>query len=304
MKKNYSYFKDSEKDLQAFKSWVTRLETANGYEYEKYSIETSLGKTQIYGLNTNDKDLDVLVIFPGFRTTSLIWALDRGLKSISKHVRVYFVETNGQPNLSEGYSPCIKSLDYGKWGAEVFEKLNIESAFIAGASFGGLVCMKLSLVIPNKIKSAFLLNPGCFRMVSFGLKNVYYNLLPLIKTSEKNIRLFLDKVVLHKPEHTLSRESESLLVEYQLLAITKYKDKTEKPYYMGSQLNDISVNTHLLVGQKDILIPYQKSVENAKKHLGEHLKEVVIFEQVGHGIECFKPSIEYIEKTIKAHNKK
>ncbi|MCX2745633.1 alpha/beta hydrolase [Mangrovivirga sp. M17] len=302
VKKNHSYFKDAAKDIQAFNSWVGKLEETNGYGYDRYTIETSLGRTQIYGLNTNRTDVETLVVFPGFRTTSLIWDLDKGLNSLSKNVRIFLVETNGQPNLSEGNSPSIKNLDYGKWGAEVFEKLNIESAYIAGASFGGLVCMKLSLVIPHKIKSAFLLNPGCFRMVSFGFKNMYYNLLPLVKTSRRNIQKFLDGVVFNKPNHTLSKESEELLIEYQLLAISKYKDNTEKPYYMSNQLNEVSVDTYLLVGDKDILLPHEKSISNAKKHLGKKLKEVKIFEQVGHGIECFKPSIDFIETTIKEHN--
>jgi pimeloyl-ACP methyl ester carboxylesterase len=303
MKKNRSYFKDSEKDTQSFNSWVEKLEKLNGYKYDSYTIETSLGKTQVYGLNTKQTEMETLVIFPGFRTSSLIWDFDKGLDSISKNVRIFLIETNGQPNLSEGNSPSIKNLAYGKWGAEVFDKLSIESAYIAGASFGGLVCMKLALVIPYKIKGAFLLNPGCFRMISFGFKNLYYNLLPLIKTSRNNIQKFLDRIVFSKPNHALSKESEELLIEYQLLAISKYKDNTEKPYYMDNQLNEVSVDTYLLVGDKDILIPYEKSIKNAKKHLGENLKEVKIFKQVAHGIECFQPSIDFIEKKIKAHNK-
>lgn len=302
MKKKFSQFKNATEDREAFQSWVRKLELNNGYEYDQRVIQTSLGKTHVYGIHTERSDLQTLVIFPGFRTTSLIWDLDRGLQSLSKHARIFLVETNGQPNLSEGHSPSIKSLGYGKWGAEVFEQLKIESAFIAGASFGGLVCMKLALVIPNKIKSVFLLNPGCFRMISFGMKNMYYNLLPLLKTSESNIRKFLGAVVLHKPNHTLSKESEKLLIDYLVLAISKYNDKTEKPYYMGDQLNNVSVDTHLLVGEKDILLPPRLSIEHAKKHLQGSLKRVQVFEQAGHGIECHPPCMAYIEDAIRTHS--
>lgn len=302
MKKKYSYFKNRKEDIESFEKWVFKLEQSNGYEYSKLNIETSLGQTQIYGINTEKTDLETLIIFPGFRTTSLIWDLDKGLQSLAKQTRIFLVETNGQPNLSDGYSPSIKNLDYGKWGAEVFEKLNVESAFVAGASFGGLICMKISLVIPDKIKGAFLMNPGCFRMISFGIKNMYYNLLPIINTSNKNIRKFLNEIVFHKPNHKLTEDSENLLTEYLFLAISRYKDNTEKPYYMGNQLNDISVDTYLLVGENDILLPPKKSIENAKKHLQKNLKNIELFEKVGHGIECYKPCLAYIEKIIKAHN--
>lgn len=302
MKKKHSYFKAAEKDKEALAKWVNKLEKANGYDYEKISIQTSLGTTQIYGLNINNPDLETLVIFPGFRTSALIWDLDKGLLSLSQNLRIFLVETNGQPNLSEGYSPDIKSFDYGKWGAEVFEQLNIESAYISGASFGGLVCMKTSLIIPDKIKCAFLLNPGCFRMISFGVKNLFYNLLPLVSTTKKNIQKFLDTIVFHKPEHKLSKAGEDMLLEYLQLVISNFKDNTEKPYYMGKQLNNISVETHLLVGEKDILLPPKKSIANAKKHLKDHLKQVEVFKNVGHGIECYKPCLDYIEEAIKQYN--
>ena len=73
---------------------------------------------------------------------------------------------------------------------------------------------------------------------------------------------------------------------------------------MGNQLNDVRVKTHLLVGDKDILIPYQKSVKRAKKHLGTALQEVSVFKNVGHGIECYQPSLEYIEKVLTTAAKK
>ncbi|MGV6861421.1 MAG: alpha/beta fold hydrolase [Putridiphycobacter sp.] len=300
MRKKYSHFKQPEQNENTFKNWLTQIENENGYVYDQFSIETSLGRTQIYGFNTNRQDLETLVIFPGFRTTTLIWDLDAGLKPLFNQFRVFMVETNGQPNLSEGYSPSIKSLDYGHWGAEVFEQLKIDKAFIAGASFGGLVCMKIALVIPEKIKSAFLLNPGCFRYVSFGAKNMFYNLLPLIKSSKKNIKKFLDKVVFYRPTHQLSATAENLLIDYLHLAITQYKDRTEKPYDMGTQLDQVKVDTHLLVGDQDILIPYEKSVKNAKMRLKNYLDKVKIFKGVGHGIECYPPAISYIEKTMKS----
>lgn len=298
MKKRYSQFKKKDQDKQTFRRWVTTLETANGYDYEKWTIETSLGTTQIYGLNTEDTTLETLVIFPGFRTSALIWDLDQGLAPLAKKMRLFLVETNGQPNLSEGHSPSIRSLDYGKWGAEVLEQLGLASTYIAGASFGGLVCMKIALVVSSKIKGAFLLNPGCFRMVSFGLRNLYHIIVPILKPSDQNIRAFLDYMIFHKPNHQLSKDAESKLVAYLQLAISQYKDRTQKPYYMGKQLNGVSVPTYLLIGNNDPLIPPKKSIENAKKHLGEHLKAVVEWEGVGHGIECYPPAMAYIANTI------
>ncbi|HNB13152.1 MAG: alpha/beta hydrolase [Saprospiraceae bacterium] len=293
-----SQFKDETADRNYFENWVSRLEKNNSRQYERYEIETSLGMTHIWGLNTRDEQLDTLVIFPGARTTSLIWDFDKGLDNLNHKMKIFMVETNGLPNLSEGMTPDIKSLDYGLWATEVFDKLNIDKAFVAGASFGGLICMKLGIVKPERIKAAFLLNPGCLQPFSLTLKNLYYNLLPIIKPNERNVLKFLDTAVFSKPNHKLSGFSEKMLVDYEVFAISRYRDKTQKPYYMGKQLEDVKVETYLLVGDKDLLFPYQKSVDNAKRQI-KTLKETKIYNNVGHGIETYDKALNYIGEKIK-----
>lgn len=299
--KNKSYFKDEKTDKSYFENWVTQLEENNGRQYERYVIETSLGKTHVWGLNTKEKHIDTLVIFPGARTTALIWDFDKGLDNFNHKMKIFMVETNGLPNLSDGETPDIKSLDYGFWATEVLEQLKIEKAFVAGASFGGLICMKLGIVKSEKIKAAFLLNPGCLQPFSMTLKNLYFNLLPIIKPSEKNVLKFLDKAVFSKPNHKLSEFSEKMLVDYEVFAISRYKDKTQKPYYMDKQLEDVKVDTYLLEGDKDLLFPFQKSIENAQNHI-QTLKETKVFNNVGHGIETYDKALNYIGEIIKNYH--
>jgi len=207
------------------------------------------------------------------------------------------VETNGLPNLSDGNTPDIRSLDYGHWAAEVLEKLKIQNAFVAGASFGGLICMKLGIVHPEKVKAAFLLNPGCLQPFSLSPQNLYYNLLPIFKPTPENVSRFLDKAVFSKPNHQLSPAAEKMLIDYEVFAIKRYKDKTQKPYYMDKQLDEVKTDTYLLEGDKDLLFPYLSSVKNATKHI-HSLKEVRVFENVGHGIETYPEAMKYIGDII------
>jgi hypothetical protein len=82
-----SQFKDETADRKYFENWVTQLEKYNGRKYDRYEIETSLGKTHVWGLNTKEDYKDVLVIFPGARTTALIWDLDKGLDNLKHKMR-------------------------------------------------------------------------------------------------------------------------------------------------------------------------------------------------------------------------
>lgn len=293
-----SFFKNPEKDKAAFESWKKKVVEKNGYSYDELWVETSLGKTKVYGLNIADTTREMLVIFPGFRTTTLIWDFNQGLSLIAKTYRIFMVETNGQPNLSDGNTPDIKGLGYGEWGKEIFDALEIKQAYITGASFGGLVCMKIALVIPDRIKAAILLNPGCFRYVSFGAKNMFYNLLPLIRLNRKNMQRFLNQVVFNQCEDRISSDWEALLAEYLMLAISAYKDNTQKPYPMGEQLRGVTVPTHLVLGENDILLPYKKSLQRAEELLGNNLKSVHI-ENYGHGIELYPKAIRRIADIIK-----
>ncbi|REG83412.1 alpha/beta hydrolase [Algoriphagus antarcticus] len=293
-----SCFKDPQKDRDYFEEWVLQLEKINSRTYERLEVSTALGKTHVWGLNSHDTSLETLVIFPGARTTALIWDLDRGLDNLKQKLRIFMVETNGWPNLSDGATPDIKSLEYGRWANEVLDLLGIEKAFIAGASFGGLICMKLGITNPEKVKAAFLLNPGCLQSFSLTMANLYYNLLPIIKPTAKNVLKFLEKAVFSKPNHMLSEVSEKMLIDYEVFAISRYKDKTQKPYYMDKQLGEVKVDTYLLEGDKDLLFPFQKSIDNAKKHI-KTLKEVKVFTNVGHGIETYDKTMNYIGEIIK-----
>jgi pimeloyl-ACP methyl ester carboxylesterase len=293
-----SYFKNPEADQAWFTGWVNQLEQTNGKKYTPVYLSTALGKTQVYTLYPVQPHLDNLVIFPGARTSVLIWDFDNGLHELAKKFNLYLVETNGLPNLSDGNTPDIHTLDLGYWAKEVLDQLHIHQTFIAGASYGGLICMKLALVAPEKIKACFLLNPGCLQSFSMKGKNLYYNLLPLIFPNRKNIRQFLNKAVFCKPNHQLSPQAEELLLSYELFAIKRYRDHTQKPYYMGAALKQVNVDTFLLIGTHDLLFPYKKSIKNAQTHL-KKLKEVCIFNQVGHGIETYAPAVQTMMDKMK-----
>ncbi len=299
--KNNSHFKDKIEDVKYFEKWVSQLEKENQRTYERIEVHTKIGKTHVWGLNTQDNTLETLVIFPGARTTSLIWDFDKGLDNLKIKVRVFLVETNGLPNLSDGATPDIKSSDYGHWAAEVLDQLKIEKTFVAGASFGGLICMKLGIVRPEKIKAAFILNPGCLQPFSLSFKNLYYNLLPIIKPTAQNVLTFLDKAVFCKPTHSLSKQAEKMLVDYEMFALNRYKDSSQKPYYMDTELSEVKADTYLFEGDKDLLFPYEKSLANAQKHI-KTLKEVKVFNNVGHGIETYDKAMNYIGEKIKTYH--
>ncbi len=292
-----SAFKDRAKDHSWYSSWVEKVGKANGKHYTPIQVKTGLGKTTVWGLNTEYHDRETLIIFPGARTSVLFWDADNALQALQQRFRIFMVETNGLPNLSDGSTPDIKGDGYGQWANEVFEQLGINEAVVAGASFGGLIAMKLGITNPEKVKAIFLLNPGCLQPFSLKWKNLYANILPIISPSERNVRKFLDTAVFSKPTHTLDSIWEQLIVDYEVFALNRYKDQTQKPYFMAGDLSKVKAPVHLLLGDKDLLFPFKKSEENARA-LVKNLASVKIFSNVGHGIETYKPAVSLIGQLV------
>lgn len=290
-----SEFKNAQQDHVWYVNWCKAVGGFTGRNYDKIEVLSLLGKTTVW--HCGKKENQPLVIFPGFRTSALFWDLDKGLDYLVERYSVFLVETNGQPNDSNGETPAIRSRDYGIWAADLLNKLEIEKAYIAGASFGGIVCMKLAIISPEKVKAIFLLNPGCFQFFSLKWKNIISNLRPLFFPSEKNVRRFLDESVFCKPEHRLTDEAEKLIVEYELYALKNYRDKTQKPYAMKGEMDHCITPAYLLLGDADRLFPYQSQIKNAKKMLPS-LKDVIVFKDVSHGIETYRKALQKMAEII------
>jgi pimeloyl-ACP methyl ester carboxylesterase len=297
--KYHSQFKSPITDVEAYHSWVGQVTKLSNRTYESTVVKTDLGNTQVWGLNWSRTDLPALVIFPGARTSALFWDLDGSLSCFENVARIFLVETNGLPNCSEGQTPDIKGDGYGHWAASILTSLNLEKPFVAGASFGGLICAKLAITHSQLPRAIFMLNPGCLQPFSLKLKNLYYNLLPIVSPTEKNVRKFLDKAIFCKPNQSLSPQAEQLLVDYELLALKQYIDKTQKPYFMSEDLRQVNVPVYLLLGSHDLLFPYSTSEKNARALL-PMLQEVKVFDEVAHGIETYTPALQWMSEKLKA----
>jgi pimeloyl-ACP methyl ester carboxylesterase len=292
-----SSFKNPTDDLARFGTWVQNLSALTQRPYKRNELVTPLGKTIVWSLETNHPDLPPLVIFPGYRTSSLFWDLDNGLDELIGAFSVYLVETNGQPNPSDGNTPDIRSDDYGRWALDLLNQLGLGRCYLAGASFGAMVCLKLCRVAHDRVQAVFLLNPGGFRNISFGFENLFYNVLPIISPSRKNILRFLDHVVFCKPNHALPKDREELLIDYVHLAISRFQDKGQKPYPMKDDLKGVITDVHLILGEKDILMPIASTIATARKYLPS-LKAVHVLPETGHGIETDKRALRIIRQTF------
>lgn len=296
--KGTSCFQDPGKATEFLEDWATQVQRLNSSWYETMIIHTSLGKTRVWAYNTEDEDKEAVVIFPGFRTSSLFWDFDNNLASLKKKYRLYLVETNGQPNLSEGKSPDNKTLGYGIWATEVFNQLSIKKATIIGASFGAIVCMKLCLVSPLMVNKAILMNPAGMGFSPFSAKSIYYNILLIVLKTRNSVKKVINKIILNPPHHILSAPYMQLLNEYILFTIKNFKNRANYPQSLKKhELNQIKPGIIIMLSGCHRLFSRKNIIAIANEHI-RTIMDIQVFDDVGNGIEMSKEAISYIERVL------
>jgi pimeloyl-ACP methyl ester carboxylesterase len=283
--------------------WNTRVQTLNGSFYEQITVPTTFGDTAVFSLNHDRANLEPLVILPGARTFGMFWDLNDNLRPLKEKFRLYLIDVIGQPGLSSGSSPSVKTDEFGHWLVEVLDGLGLGQTNIAGASFGGLLAMKLANVAPERIGKMILMNPIGFSYISMAPISLFYNLLPIISPTAANVRRFVDHIVLAGGED-VGAEGRALLEEIILQTLQRFNFKADYPYKMAdAELVKWKVPTYLIVGDRDALIPHQTTIRRARECVKD-LREVHVLKNIGHGIELSPAAIDVVYRILTASQEK
>lgn len=277
--------------------WLKKVLQTNHLEYERFELETSLGKTSVLAKNRDRTELDAIIFLPGGRTCGIFWDINNNLAPLYKDYRIYLLDVNGQPGLSDGNAPLLDSDGYGQWLKEIVDNLNLEKANFVGASFGGSLIMKLAEVDNSLIKRAVMCNPAGFVNINLNMGNLFNLLLPMIFPSKKSVINFLNRIIFHKDFHLDSQKREHL-AEFILYTNQNFKMKTENPRpFSDETLRTLNAPSYLILDRDDIFIDQQKTQQRAEKLLPD-LIETIWLKKHGHGIELADEIGNVIKKIL------
>lgn len=278
-------------------AWIDATITKSKLSYEKLDVETSFGNTRVLSVNHAEKGLKPVVYVPGARTCGAFLELSNQLQILSDAHRFYLLDVVGQVGMSDGSCPNLKDDSYGIWLDEVCQKLDIERAVFVGASFGGQIIMKFAAVAPSRIEKAVLMNPIGFSSVSFSPFNLYRTLAPVIFPNRTNVENFLSHIVF-APNDGISAETKKRVTDFVENAVKGFRFAGEYPSRMSdAEIKKLAAETHLLVGERDRLIPFRKTIERAEKLL-PNLQSIKIFPEQAHGIEVSGAAILQLQKIL------
>lgn len=148
----YKSEKGKEAILSLYDKQIKRIDG----ECKDIYIDTSFGKTHL--IETGNMSGTPLLVFHGGNATTAYNLL--ACDFLMNDFHIYAVDTIGHPGKSAEVSLSPYNYDYGKWAAEVIEKLEYENISCFGGSFGAGIIAKTMCVAPDKIKKVVLYVPS------------------------------------------------------------------------------------------------------------------------------------------------
>ena len=257
-------------------------------EYEDLFVETSFGRTHI--LAVGKADLPPVVVLHGINAGAGL-ALEP-IKNLAEKYRLYGVDSIGQAGKSAETKLSVADESYGRWLAEVFNKIGVEKVPVVGVSYGSFILGKLIAYQPERIAKAIFVVPINFANGSF-FKSIFKLLLPMrkfLKTeSDDDLLKFMDAYYTDKDDF-------SVLLQRNVLLGVKF-DTRRPPLFKEKDAENFNASAYILAADDDIFAPAEKILKYAPKVL-KNLKETKVLENSKH--VPAKNRFKEIEETIAA----
>jgi pimeloyl-ACP methyl ester carboxylesterase len=247
-------YKSPEVKEEILNLYDARLKACN-IEFEDMYVDTFAGKTHIVA--SGDKSLPPIAILHGINAGAPM-ALE-AIKGLNKQYCIYGLDTVGQATKSAENRLPLKGEAYGKWIAEVMDKLHIQKAPVIGVSYGGFLLQKLMSYYPEKITKAILVVPGGFvnGPILDSMKKLSFPLMKFLRSkTEQDLVKFMD---------AFYSSMKPIDISFQKTVLLGIKmDYRRPPLLKPADVKNLQAPVYVMVAGDDIFFPGDKTLERCK----------------------------------------
>lgn len=237
--------------------------------YEELYIETSRGRTFMIAMG--DPAAPPLVLLHGSGGNALTWYNEA--LYFSSTYRVYAVDILGEAGRSEANRLPFESKEHVFWLQELFDKLGIQKAAVAGNSLGGWIALQLGIYAPGLVEKLVLICPGGIYAPRMGMVFLTVFLSLFGKPGMK----LVGRIVFG--DTPITKEAE-LLVSTMA---KHYNYRVESlPVFSDEELGSLNVPVLLIAGKNDVYYNSPKSAARLRKLLPG--ARVNVLHNQGHGL--------------------
>lgn len=234
---------------------------------ETLRIPTRAGETFVAACG--DPAAPPLVLLHGSSSNVLMWTGD--VQTYARHFRVIAPDIPGEPGQSQPTRPPLAGTAYADWLFELFQELGIRRACLAGISLGGWMALKFATAHPGRVQGLALMCPAGVspQKMSFLYKSIFYSL------AGKNGRDSILRMVYSGVPIPAE------LMDYIRLISEQFSPRMEAiPLFSDAELSCLEMPVLLYAGEKDTLLPSQKTAERLGRLLPQ--AEIHLLPDVGH----------------------
>ena len=119
-------------------------------------MPTCEGETFV--LSCGHRSAQPLVLLHGGLTNSSMWF--RSLPTWAQYFRVHAVDVIGDPGFSSPSRPKLSNDAHARWLDDVWRAVDLQKAFMVGASLGGFLALDYALRRPDRVRKLALIAPA------------------------------------------------------------------------------------------------------------------------------------------------
>ncbi|MGZ4857202.1 MAG: alpha/beta fold hydrolase [Methanobacterium sp.] len=242
--------------------------------YDEIYIPTRFGDTHV--IASGSKDNDPLILLSSSAGGATQWFLNVG--PLSQHYRTYAIDLIGEVNKSILTSPVTSRQEFADWIEDLFNGLQIESAYMVGNSFGGFLTFNTALYLPGRVNKVVLISPAATFVQMWAW---YINLLipahmiaPIIR-SKGMVQRAYDWLWQEFPmdENYARLRNVTKMVAYPRYRINR--NKVLPHVYSDEDLRKIRTPILLLIGDQEVIYKPETAIERATR-LVDGLKAEIV----------------------------
>ena len=125
-------------------------------DYEELDVATSFGDTHVVAGGPHDGP--PVVLLHALFATATSWY--RNVEALSHQYRTYCVDVIGEANKSTPTRPITSMDDFLQWFDELLDRLEIDTLFLVGNSYGGFTAAYFAMKLPERVRKLVLVGPA------------------------------------------------------------------------------------------------------------------------------------------------
>jgi pimeloyl-ACP methyl ester carboxylesterase len=249
----YSQYKSEEARERAFKSYDSMLAHWQ-VPCETRFVDTTFGPTHLIACGPAEAPPVVLLHGAGGNATGWIW----NVGGLADRYQVYALDTIGDFGKSAGTRPAYSSGDHARWLSEVFERLGLGRARVAGLSLGGWIAFHFALAAPERVERLVLMAPASLQRMNakFMFRGGLAMMFPRAAIVRSFFRYLASREYPGMPAHAM----DALIVQWQ----AGRPNSVQVPVIRDVELSALHVPTLVLLGSEDPIYDADKAASRVR----------------------------------------